>query len=321
MSFQHPFLLVFAVLVPLACAFVYVRLSRRRAAALAASGLSFGTSRTRSHLPYILFIAAMPLLLTGLARPQATVAIPRAAGTVILVFDVSNSMAADDLEPTRLAAAQSAATSFVEAQPDSVDIGVVVFGQEALLTQKPTSNHDDATAAIKRLRTNGGTSLGQAILVALSTIVGKPVTLPDENSAQTPLDVGYWGSATIVLFSDGEDTAGPGAEDAALLAADAGVRIQTIGIGTTQGATIEVDGYQVATALNEELLTSIAETTGGSYHQAQDTAALNEIAKSIDLRLSTEERNTELTAIFAGAALLLLTIGGFLMTRSYGRIV
>lgn len=317
MTFLNPFMLTLAFVLPVAAAAVYVFLHRRRAAAMSALGMSV---RARSHLPYILFLAAMPLLLAGLARPQATVNVPRVSGTVILVFDVSNSMAAEDLAPTRLAAAQAAATSFVEAQPDTVDVGVVVFGQSALMTQAPTSDHDKAIAAIKRMKTNGGTSLGQAILAALSAIVGKPVSLPTEASPQPP-DLGYWGSATIVLLSDGEDNMGPEVEDAALLAADAGVRIQTIGIGTAEGAIIEVDGYQVATALNEELLTSVAELTGGTYHPARDTEALNDVTKSINLRLRVKEETAELTAVLAGAALLLLTIGGLLMTRSYGRIV
>lgn len=325
MTFVHPLMLAVAVIVTAIGVAAYVFLQRRRTAALAASGLgviaSQGRAAWRRHLPYALFLAAMPLLLVGLARPQATVAVPRASGTVILVFDVSNSMAAEDLEPTRLAAAQAAATSFVEGQPDTVDIGVVVFGQEALVTQEPSANHGEALAAIKRLKTNGGTSLGQAILAALSAIVGKPITMPDPNSPDQAIDVGYWGSATILLFSDGEDNAGPGAEDAALLAADAGVRIQTVGIGTARGDTIEIDGYQVATALNEELLTNIAETTGGTYRQARDAASLNEVTESIDLRLSTREQQVELTAVLAATALLLLTIGGLLMTRWHGRIV
>jgi Ca-activated chloride channel family protein len=325
MTFLYPLVLVLAAVVTAASVAAYVLLQRRRTAALSTSGLGIAApsrrSAARRHLPYVLFLAAMPLLLVALARPQATIEVPRAAGTVILAFDVSNSMAADDVKPTRLAAAQAAATSFVQAQPDSVDIGVVVFGQQALATQAPTENHEEAIAAIKRLKTGGGTSLGQAILAALSAIVGKPVSLPDANSAEQATNLGYWGSATIVLFSDGEDTGGPDAEAAAGVASDAGVRIQTVGIGTAQGTTIEVDGYQLGTALDEDLLTSIATATGGSYHPARDAASLKETTRSIDLRVSAHKEPVELTALLAGAALLLLTIGGLLMTRWYGRIV
>src|SRR5262249_34360396 len=166
-------------------------------------------------------------------------------------------------------------------------------------------------------------SLSRAILASLSTIIGRPVQLPEGDAADRPPDLGYWGSATVVLFSDGQDMAesSEGVEAAAGLAADAGVRIETVGIAPTQGTPVRVDGYQVATALNEDLLTKISATTGGSYHPARDAAALNDIHRSIDLRLTTKPQPVELTALFAGAALVLLTLGGLLMIRWHGRII
>jgi Ca-activated chloride channel family protein len=330
MTFRYPYVLLVAAVVTAVAVVGYALLQRRRASALASAGLGLtdgvrpaGTRMTavRRHLPYAFFLAATPVLLVAVARPEATLAVPRASGTVILLFDVSNSMAADDLEPTRLAAAQAAGTAFVADQPDSVDVGVVAFGQQALTTQKPTAEHEEAIAAIGRLRTGGGTSLGQAILAALSEIVGRPVSLPDEDATAPPTDLGYWRSATIVLLSDGEETAGPDAETAAELAAVAGVRIETVGIGTASGATVEVDGFQLATALDEALLESIAETTGGSYRRAGDAESLNDTTRSIDLRVSAHEETVELTAALAAAALLLLTVGGLLMIRWHGRIV
>ncbi|MFB9317861.1 vWA domain-containing protein [Cryptosporangium minutisporangium] len=337
MTVSYPAVLVIAVLGTGVTVVAYVRLQRRRTAALAAAGLDGsgpggsgrggsgrGSSRraaVRRHLPYALLLAALPLLLVGLARPEATVTVPRIAGTVVLVFDASNSMQADDLEPTRLAAAQEAATSFVEDQPDSVDIGVVVFGDQALMTQEPTDDRNLALAAIKRVGGTGGTSLGQAILASLSTITGKPVNVPEGNTAAPAPDLGYWPSATIVLFSDGENTGGADVQAAADLAATAGVRIQTVGVGTAQGGTVEVDGYQLATALDEQQLESIAKTTGGSYHRAEDTDGLAETTRSIDLRLTSKEEPLELTAPVAAAALVLLVAGALLMTRWHGRIV
>jgi len=269
----------------------------------------------------MLFLAALTLLLLALARPQATVPVPRVAGTVILAFDVSNSMAARDIEPSRLAAAQSAAIDFVRAQPDTVDIGVIAFGQGALTTQLPTDDHEGTIAAINRLTVAGGTSLGQAILASLTAIVGQTVSLPDPSSDAPPPDLGYWGSATIVLLSDGEDTGGPDAVAAAELAAAAGVHIETIGVGTVEGTTIEVDGYQLATALNEELLTQVAETTSGSYHRAEDARDLDAIYRSLDLRITTQDELLELTGVAVGIAVLLLTIGGLLMINWFGRIL
>ncbi|MCU7722834.1 VWA domain-containing protein [Actinoplanes sp. KI2] len=324
MSFDHPLLLGIAVLVT-ACAIAgYVAVQRRRAAAWTASGFAPVRSRrasVRRHLPYALLLAAVPIMITGLARPAAELSVPRVAGTVLLAFDVSNSMKATDVAPSRLAAAQQAAAGFVEDQPGSVDVGVVVFGDQALVTQAPTDDHGAAIAAIRRATAGGGTSLGQAILVALGTITGKPVALPADGATPATGTLGYWPSATIVVFSDGQDTGGPDAAAAAELAAAAGVRIQTVGVGTPRGGTVEVDGYQLATSLDEAELTGIAQVTGGAYHRAGDAAALADTTRSIDLRLTTKKQPVELTAPFAGAALLLLTLGAYLGTRWHGRFV
>jgi Ca-activated chloride channel homolog len=317
MTVRYPLMVAVAAVACLGLVVAYRRLHRKRAAALA------GLSRpgTRQHVPPLLFLAALILLLLAVARPHATVHIPRATGTVILTFDVSNSMTATDAAPTRLAAAQAAATRFVKAQPGTVDIGVVAFDQGALTTRAPTRSHDDAIAAINRLHAAGGTSLGQAILASLTAIVGRQVSLPDPASNAAPANLGYWGSATIVLLSDGEDTGGPDAVAAAELAADAGVHVEAIGFGTVGGATIKVDGYQVATALNEDLLTQIAQTTAGSYHRAGDERALDDVYRSLDLRITAKPELVELTGVAVGVAVLLLTIGGLLMTYWFGRIL
>jgi Ca-activated chloride channel homolog len=322
-TFLYPYVLAVAVLVTAAAVAGYVALQRRRTAALAAFGAPAAGGRRRAavrrHLPYAVLLAALPILLAGLARPEAEVAVPRVAGTVVLAFDVSNSMSAEDVAPSRLAAAQAAATGFVEQQPDSVDVGVLVFGDQALLTQPPTDDHAAALAAIRRLSASGGTSLGQAILVALGTITGKPVSLPAEGEPAP--DLGYWPSATIAVFSDGQNTGGPDAEAAAELAAAAGVRIQAIGVGTAEGTTVEVDGFQLGTALDEALLTTIAQITGGAYQQSDDAQALAETTRAIDLRLTAKKEPLELTAPFAGAGLLLLLLGALLALRWHGRIV
>ncbi|SNY30127.1 VWA domain-containing protein [Paractinoplanes atraurantiacus] len=322
MSFLHPLLLIVAVVVTAAAVYGYVWLQRRRSSALAAAGFASMVGRgsaVRRHLPYGLILFALPVLLVGLARPQAELSVPHVSGTVLLAFDVSNSMRATDVSPSRLAAAQQAAKDFVEDQPDTVDVGVLVFGDQALLTQAPTDDHNAAMAAIGRLSASGGTSLGQAILVGLGTITGKPVALPDEG-APAP-ELGYWPSATIVVFSDGQETGGPDIEAAAELAAAAGVRIQTVGVGTAKGGTVEVDGFQLGTRLDEQTLTTISQVTGGAYHPAGDAAAVSDTTKSIDLRLTAKKEPVELTAPFAGVALLLLMLGALLGTRWHGRIV
>jgi Ca-activated chloride channel family protein len=324
MSFQYPIMVAVAAAICLGLVAAYRALHRQRARTLAAAGLRSATAGRpglRQHVPPLLFLAALTVLLLAVARPHATVKVPRVAGTVILAFDVSNSMTAKDAAPTRLAAAQAAATGFVRAQPDTVDVGVVAFDQGALTTRAPTKDHDKAIAAINRLHTAGGTSLGQAILAALTTIVGRPVSLPDPDSNAPPPNLGYWGSATIVLLSDGEDTGGPDAVAAAELASGAGVHVDTIGFGTVDGTTIEVDGFQVATALNDDLLTQIAQTTAGSYHRAGDAQALDKIYRSLDLRITTKPEYMELTSATVGIAVLFLTIGGLLMIKWFGRIL
>jgi Ca-activated chloride channel homolog len=321
MSFLYPVMVGVAVIAGVAMAFGYRWLARQRGRALATAGLADARRGRRRHVAPVLFIIALTLLLLGVARPQATIRVPRVSGTVILAFDVSNSMTAKDVTPNRLAAAQAAATGFVHAQPSTVDIGVVAFDQGALTTDQPTKEHDKTIAAIKRLHPAGGTSLGAAILGSLSAIVGHNVTLPAANTDTPPPGLGYWGSATIVLLSDGENTGGPDTEAATALAAGAGIHIETIGIGTVEGTTIEVDGFQVATALDEDLLTQIAQSTAGSYHRAGDAQALNEVYRSLDLRITAKPQLVELTGAVVAGAVLLLTIGGLLMITWSGRIV
>jgi len=306
-------MLLVAAVVCLGLVLAYRRLHRERRRALAGLGARGGL---RQHLPPLLFLVGLAVLLVAIGRPEATVRIPRAAGTVILAFDVSNSMLATDAQPTRLAAAQAAATSFVKAQPDSVDIGVVAFDQGALTTRAPTKDHDQAAAAINRLHAAGGTSIGQAILASLTAITGKQVNLD-----APPPNLGYWGSATIVLLSDGEETGGPDAVAAAELASDAGVHIETVGFGTVEGATIKVGGYQVATALNEDLLTEIAQTTAGTYHRAASATALDDVYRSLDLRITAKPERLELTGAAVALAVLCLTAGGLLMVTWFGRIL
>ncbi|GAA1862689.1 hypothetical protein GCM10009687_32490 [Asanoa iriomotensis] len=318
MSFQYPVMFGVALLVGAACVVGLRRLMLERSRAYAAAGVS-ARGGVRHYLAPVLFLAAVVFLLLAVARPQATLGVPRTSGTVILAFDVSNSMGADDITPTRLAAAQSAAIAFVEAQPTTVDIGVIAFSQGALSTHTPANRHAETVDAIKRLRVTGGTSLGQAILGSLTAIVGRPVTLP-EPPAQPP-DLGYHSDATIVLLTDGEDTGGPDALAAAELASNAGVHIQTVGVGTVEGSTVDIDGYQVSTALDEDLLTQIATATGGAYHRAQDAGALDAAYRDLDLRTTIEPQPIELTGPIVALALLLLLTGAVLTIHWFGRIL
>jgi Ca-activated chloride channel family protein len=238
---------------------------------------------------------------------------------VIVAMDVSNSMSATDVAPTRLAAAKQAAGAFIDAQPDSVDIGVVAFQNGALTTDRPSADREAARTAVDRLNVAGGTSLANAILTSLSAITGKKVVIGKDGTVP---DLGFWSSATIVLFSDGEDR---GSDEATAAAADAaqkaGVHVETVGVGTTAGGTVTVDGYRIRTALDEDTLTAIAKTTGGSYHPASDSAELDGIASGIDLRLTTHHEDVPLAGAFTGFAVLLLVAGAVLTVLRTGRLV
>jgi Ca-activated chloride channel family protein len=293
--------------------------SRRRRAALAAAGVVASARKVRVAVGLWFSIAGIAVLAVAVAGPAASVPVTRAAGTVIVAMDVSNSMSATDVAPDRLDAAKKAATSFVEAQPSSVDIGVVAFQTGALTTDQPSADHTQAAAAIQRLQIAGGTSLSAAILTSLSAIAGKVVAIGKDGTVPS---FGYWGSATVVLFSDGGDQGNADATTAAAIAAqDAGVHIETVGVGTTNGATVAVDGYQIRSALDEDVLSTIAKTTGGSYHPASDASELDGIASTINLRLTTHHEALPLAGAFTAFAIALLAIGAMLTVLRTGRIV
>jgi Ca-activated chloride channel family protein len=326
MTLEHPLLLVLGVLLAAALVVGAVLAARRRSAALAAAGVSTAGPR-KPPLGLWFSLGGVVVLAVAVAGPAATLPVARSAGTVILAMDVSNSMSADDVAPSRLAAAQQAASAFIDAQPDTVDIGVVGFDQGALTTSLPSADRAAAKAAIQNLRTSGGTSLGAAILGSLSAITGKTVTIGEDGTLP---ELGYWGSATIVLFSDGEDAAGAASGGdaggdavtaASTVAQNAGVHIEAIGVGTAAGTTVEVEGYQLHTALDADRLTAIAQTTGGGYHPASDTAQLDGVASTIDLRLTVSQQDVPLAGGFILAALTLLAVGALLTVVRTGRLV
>ena len=317
MSISSPWWLVLGVLVVAALVAGVVVSSRRRRVALASAGV-LGGGRRPALGPW-LSIAGVAVLAFAVAGPAVSAPVTRAAGTVIVAMDVSTSMSATDVAPDRLDAAKKAAASFVQAQPSSVDIGVVAFETGGLTTDQPSADHDQAAAAIDRLKVSGGTSLAAAILTSLTAITGKPVAIGKDGTVPA---FGYWGSATIVLFSDGgNDGTVDAAAAAATAAQTAGVHIETVGVGTADGTTVEADGYRVQTALDADTLTNIAKTSGGSYHPASDAAELDGIAKSINLRLTTHREPLPLAGAFTAFAIALLVGGAVLTVLRTGRIV
>jgi len=328
-SLANPALLAAGLLVAAGLAWAAVVVARRRAAALTAAGLTAGgPGRGRARLGGVWFtIAGVAVLAIAVAGPAASVPVSRASGTVILAMDVSGSMIATDVAPSRLAAAKKAALSFISAQPDNVDIGVVAFHQGGLEAALPTADHAAASAAVHRLKAAGGTSLGDAILASLSAITHKTVSIGRNGSAP---NIGFWPSATIVLLSDGQNDGGAaggstgidaGTDAAAAVAEKAGVHVDTVGVGTTAGTTVVVDGYHLFTALDAAALKSIAQATGGTYHPASDAGELDGIASSINLRLTVTSQPLPLAGAFIGLALVLLAAGAVLTVTRTGRVV
>ena len=319
MSLADPALLAVGLLVAIALACAAIAVARRRAAALAAAGVAARGQR-RGWLAGVWFtIAGVAVLALAVAGPAASVPVSHASGTVILAMDVSGSMAATDVAPSRLAAAKQVAQSFINAQPATVNIGVVAFQQGGLEAALPTADHSTAAAAVRRLTAGGGTSLGDAILASLSAITRRTVTIGRDGSVP---NIGYWPSATIVLFSDGQDeSAAAGAGTAASVAEKAGVHIDTVGVGTAAGTTVEVDGYHLFTALDEAALKSISQATGGTYHPASDASQLDGLASSINLRLTITREPLPLAGAFIALALALLAAGAVLTVTRTGRVV
>ena len=325
MTFIWPTMLVLLASIPLFVV-LYLRLQRRRRRLVANSGsLGFAQEAMgrgpgiQRHVPPAFFLAGLTILMVALARPQAVVSLPREEGTVILAFDVSGSMAAEDLKPTRIEAAKVAARDFVQHQPPRVQIGVVAFSDNGFAVQAPTNDRDAILASINRLTPQRGTSLAHGILAALNTIsadAGQQAPhlytnrAPAPTPTPTPVPEGTYTPAVVVLLTDGANNESPDPLDAAQAAADRGVRIYTVGIGSAAGTTLHINGFTVFTRLDEELLRQIAELAGGAYFNAGSEQDLRRIYDNLDPQLVIKPERTEVTSIFAGASILALLIGG-----------
>ncbi|MFN8512995.1 MAG: VWA domain-containing protein [Thermomicrobiales bacterium] len=335
MTFIWPLMLFSLLVLPL-LGVLYVGALRRRRRMSASFG-SLGLVREaagkrygrRRHVPPAIFLIGLAVLGVALARPQAVVSLPRVEGIVILAFDVSGSMGADDLKPTRMEAAKVAAKGFVERQPPTVRIGVVAFSDNGLSVQVPTNDQAEVLAAINRLAPSRGTSLANGILASLNAITlaetGEPPRFYTNQTAvvaptPTPVPKGSHTTATIILLTDGENTGPPDPAAATKLAADRGVRIHTVGIGSAAGSTLQIEGFSVFTQLDEQGLKQIAQLTDGTYSNATDAASLQKIYDSLDSRLVVRPQKMEVTSLFSGAGLLILLIGGAFSLLWFGRV-
>jgi Ca-activated chloride channel family protein len=301
--------------------------------------------RFRRHIPPIIFLVALTVLILATARPSAVVTLPTRHETVILAMDISGSMRATDVEPSRIAAAQAAAKSFVADQPRRTRIGVVTFAGTAAVAQAPTDNREEILAAIDRFQLQRATAIGSGILVSLKAIFPDaefdlrssnprrdpardslraapldPVRAP-EKPAFKPVPAGSYGSAFIILLTDGQSNVGPDPVESARMAAERGVRVYTVGFGTTEGEILRFEGWSMRVRLDEETLKKIAELTQGEYYYAGSAADLKKVYQTLSARLVFETRETEITALFSAAAALLVLLAALLSVLWYHRIL
>ena len=337
MSFIWPPMLLLVLAIPLGVAMYRVR-ERRRRRRVAAFGtfpvavrhdLTTRPGRLRHRIPALLMLVGLTIVVVAMARPQSVVSIPSLEGTVILSFDVSGSMAADDLQPTRMEAAKAAALEFVERQPATVRIGVVAFSDSGFSIQVPTNDQALVTAAINRLAPERGTSIGRGILTSLTTIAAADADpaagfytnrSPDPSPELPSVPKGTFTSAAVILLSDGENNQSPDPVEAAQAAADQGVRIYTVGIGSTAGTTLQVEGFKVHSQLDEATLQQISDITGGTYYAAADTQELHAVYDTIDTHLVVRPTAMEVTSLFAGAGVMVLLVGGIASLLWLGRL-
>ena len=329
MTFLWPPALLAIVLVPLGIV-VARRIETRRGARLAGLGglgnlgrsvPSDGVARSGrigDRLTAAAVVGAFVLFAIALARPQATLSVPRIEGTVVLTFDVSGSMAADDVSPTRMESAKAAAKVLVEKRPPGVVVGVVAFSDSGLAVQAPTDETPRLLAAIDRLAPSRGTSVGQGILATLAAIERAESDTPPSyysnrsappSDAPAPVAPGSHAAAAIVpaivLFSDGENNERPDPITAARAAADRGIRIVTVGVGTVAGTTLDLDGFRVQSSLDEDALREVADLTAGTYRPAAELDAAA-VYDGLARNLVARDEGLELTAIVAAAGLALL---------------
>jgi Ca-activated chloride channel family protein len=350
LTFLWPALLWLAVLVPVV-ATAYVLMQRRRnkqalryARLALAKSAQGAASRLRRHLPPLLMLIALALMIVAIARPASVISLPYQYETVVLAIDASGSMRAADVAPTRIAAARAAARNFVAAQPHDTRIGVVSFAATASVAQAPTLNRDDVIAALDRIQLQKGTAIGSAILVSLKLIfpdiefdlraanprpggdreakrgssLDPAPNAPGSTDKPSP---GSFKSAAIVVLTDGQTTAGPDPFEAARMAAERGVRVFTVGVGTLAGEVLAAEGWSMRVRLDEEALKTIATTTKAEYFHAETATDLSGIYQALTSRLVFEKRATEITALFAAAAAVFALLSGMLSLLWFNRIL
>jgi Ca-activated chloride channel family protein len=360
MQFLWPHMLWFLLAVPvLVAAYIFVQRRRHRYAlryaslSLVKDALGRGPG-WRRHVPPALFVAGLAAMILAMARPVSVVTLPAQEGTVILTMDVSGSMRANDLEPSRLEAAKAAARAFVDKQPPGVRVGVVSFSDSAFVVQAPTSDKLAVVAAINRLSTQRSTAIGRALLTSVDAIFEEtdaesamggnpygssyggrnqpgfggsqrgqtalPTPTPVPMPSPTPMPKGEYQPAIVVLLSDGQSNQGPRPLDVVQQVADRGIRVYTVGIGTQQGAVVSNQGRSMRASLDEVTLQRIAEATDGEYFTANTAEDLQTIYENLSTQLVFRTQEQEITALGTALAALLVLAAGTLSLLWFNRL-
>lgn len=327
---------------------LYVWLLRRkkkmvlRYASLSIVREAMGAGQTfRRHIPPLLFLLAMAAMLLAASRPFAVITLPSQQETIILAMDVSGSMRATDVQPNRLVASQNAAKAFLAELPRGVRVGIVAFAGTASVVQSPTLSREDLVAAIDKFQLQRATAIGNAIVVSLAELFpnagidlasmtygrnranGIAIDQAPKEPKQefTPVAPGSYTSAAIILLTDGQRTTGVDSLEAAKLAADRGVRVYTVGVGTVDGETIGFEGWSMRVKLDEETLKAIANKTQAEYFYAGTAADLKKVYETLSSRLTVEKKETEISGLLALGAALLALMSASLSLLWFNRIL
>ena len=340
MTFFWPEALWLLLALPALVAGYVFLLRRRKVTTLRMSSLgmvreALGQQHYRRHIPPLVLLVSVAALLVAIARPATIVALPGLEETVILALDVSASMQATDVEPSRLAAAQRAAKDFVAGMPKNVRIGIVSFAGTAAIVQGPTLDHHAVEEAIDALRLGPSTNLYGGIALSLaamfpddgielehftdapaaSRLSDKPHPKQAEQRSAAP---GSYRSGAIVLLTDGQRTMGGDPLDAAQMAVARGVKVYTVGLGTAEGSIISFRGWSIRVKLDEETLKEVARMTGAQYFNASSAEDLRTVYEGLTHRVVAEKKETELTALVALAAALLMAVAAGLSMAWFG---
>src|SRR5438105_12712296 len=346
MNFLWPEFLWLELALPVLVVLYIWLMRRKKKVALRYASLSIfkeamGPGQTvRRHIPPVLFLLALATMLIAAARPMAVVTLPSNQQTIILAMDVSGSMRATDVQPSRLVAMQNAAKAFLAELPRHVKVGIVAFAGSAQVAQLPTTNREDLVTAIDRFQLQRATATGNAIVISLATLfpddgidlqqlqTGRERqygrSMDDEKKPKKerpPVAPGSYTSAAIIMLTDGQRTTGVDPLDAAKLAADRGIRVYTVGIGTVEGETIGFEGWSMRVRLDEETLKAIAQKTNAEYFYAGTAQDLKKVYESLSSKLPVEKKETEISALFAMVAAALALLSAALSVLWFNRIL